>query len=155
MRAALYRPARSDCQHIDVVIKDLTIAGCRMLSPADLDEGEQWMIDLPGLGLRPCRIRRSHRRGIRCEFQDPLEFAQIAMTRKADVAAGAAVSMVVPFGVRGVGKDGRFSRSQRLFIIILAAAGAWMLFYAAVRLGDALFATASVPPPTPSMTGRE
>ena len=144
MRAALYRPPRSpDCQHIDVLIRDLTIAGCRMLCPVDLDEGGQWMIDLPGLGTRSCRIGRSHRQGIRCEFQDPLDFTQIEKSRAAHRASGGTVPWAFPSDParpREIG-DRRFPRVKRLELIILAAIGAWLLFYGIVGFGKVLLAS--------------
>jgi len=88
-------------QPVDVIIKDLTVAGCRMLCPVELDERQQWMIDLPGIGMRSCRISRSRRHGIRCEFQTALDFPQIEKARAAHVAAGGC-----PSHAEGLGRQG-------------------------------------------------
>jgi len=126
--------------HVDVIIKDLTVAGCRMLCPVELDERQEWMIDLPAIGMRPCLISRSRRHGIRCEFQTALDFPQIEKARAAHVAAGAALLMRRALAGRGIvsAQDRRLSRLQRLLLITLAAIGAWLSCYAAVRLGAAL-----------------
>lgn len=154
IRAALYLPSRSmaagslslrmeDRQPVDVLIKALTTAGCRMLCPVDLAEGQEWSIDLPGIGLRPCRIGRSQHHAIACEFQEPLDFPQIEKARLAPIATGRAVPRQVPPHVRdlAVADDQGHSRLRRLLIIILAGVGAWLLFYTAARLGNALLAS--------------
>jgi hypothetical protein len=69
LRASLRDPGRDA---LDAIVVDLSESGCRLEGVDSLEEGDRFLIKLPGLEARSCRVAWVRRREIGCEFDTPL-----------------------------------------------------------------------------------
>ncbi|MDB5722474.1 MAG: hypothetical protein JWP15_3092 [Alphaproteobacteria bacterium] len=57
---------------IHAFVADLSETGCRLDGVDSLEEGDQFLIKLPGLEAKACRVAWVKRREAGCEFETPL-----------------------------------------------------------------------------------
>ena len=57
---------------VEAFVVDLSEKGCRLEGAGSLDEGDTFLIKLPGLEAKACRVIWVDREAVGCEFETPL-----------------------------------------------------------------------------------
>jgi hypothetical protein len=66
---------------LQAYVVDLSEKGCRREGAGTLDEGDTFLIRLPGLEARPCRVVWVDRDTVGCEFDTPLYSGERELVR--------------------------------------------------------------------------
>ena len=126
---------------IDVIVEDLSVTGCRIRTSLQMQNGEELVIGLPGVGTRAGRVVWSDGTEIGCEFEAPLTAAEVHETRTTETVIQGQFATFRRSVVTAPSQseENRFSVRYRLASIVSAAIIAWLLIAAAAVWGYTLF----------------
>lgn len=130
-RQAIGRPSTlrgSDGKPVDVQIENLSATGCRLSVALSLHVGDEVMIGLPGVGMRPADVIWTEAGQAGLAFSSPISLLEVEETRVADTLMPVDFRPLPASSVitRAEREDG-FNPRLRLALIIAAAAGAWIV----------------------------
>jgi hypothetical protein len=77
-----------DAGTFDAIVTDLSEKGCRIEGGGELEEGDHFLIRLPGLEARACRVVWVDRSEAGCEFETPLYRGERELVRAQSGPAG-------------------------------------------------------------------
>ncbi|WP_196221761.1 PilZ domain-containing protein [Sphingobium sp. CAP-1] len=124
---------------IDVVIEDISGAGCRIRSAEAVGVDDDIRIGIAGIGIRSARVIWNEGDAFGCAFDAPLSAAELATTLEAVTLLHGAFDKP---DIAAPAQDNRPANElgprSKLLIIIGAAAIAWLPFLAAAKLIRAL-----------------